>query len=189
MKYSKDEDKLLLISYGSFFGGAVQIEFIKVNESSCKCKIWGGNGYPVDSEFMISMVELKRLDPVINKICRWDDDYQNTDEIYDGFDWQIEIHMENIDVCKSGYEAFPRNYNEVMQELIMFVDEYFKENVPEEEYRLPLSPFIFTLRKFKRKIETWDESKEVYPEVKKQKTQKAQLSPEELKIPEFLRKE
>ena len=69
MKYSKDEDKLLLISYGSFFGGAVDIEFIKENESSCKCKISGGNGYPVDSEFMLSMDELKRLDPVIKKFA------------------------------------------------------------------------------------------------------------------------
>ena len=184
---------MLLISYGSFFGGAVDIEFIKENESICKCIIVGANGYSVDSEFLVSMTDLKRLDPTIKKICRWDDDYQNPDEIYDGFGWEIEIHMGDVDTRKHGYEAFPRNYNKVMKELITFVDEFFKKSVPEGEYRPPLSPFMYTtITKFIRKKETWDQSKENYPEVKKHKTWESQFSPgerKELKIPDFLKKE
>ncbi len=192
MKFSKDEDKMLLISYGSFFGGAVNIEFIKVDETFCKCIIVGSNGYPVDSEFMVSRTDLNRLDQTIKKICRWNDYYPDTDGILDGFGWEIEIHMGDIDIRKHGYEAFPRNYNEVMQELIMFVDEFFKKSVPEGEYRLPLNPFMYTIIKFGQKIETWDESEEIYPEVKKHKTQKSQVSSEGLKtlqIPDFLKKE
>ncbi len=192
MKYSKDEDILLIISYGAFFGGDVDIEFIKVNESFCKCKIVGGNGYSVDSEFLVSRNDLNRLVPTMKKICKWDDDYKNTYEIYDGFGWEIEIHMGDIDTCKHGYEAYPRNYKKVMKELIRFVDKLFKKSVPKEEYRPPLSPFMYNVTKFINKKETRDEPKEDYLEGRKYKAWKSQLSPGEpktLQIPEFLKKE
>ncbi len=128
------------LSYGSFFGGTCTISITRVDELTDSCAITGGNGYPEEVEFSIADNEMDNIRETLDMIKHWKNEYECPHDILDGFGWEIKFISDGKKIEKSGYMAYPENYNDVMQELIRFVEELKERYLFDKRY-LPLSPF------------------------------------------------
>ncbi len=107
------------LSYGSFFGGTCTISIGRVDELTDSCAITGGNGYPEEVEFSIADNEMDNIRETLDMIKHWKNEYECPHDILDGFGWEIKFISDGKKIEKSGYMAYPENYNDVMQELIL----------------------------------------------------------------------
>lgn len=129
------------LSYGSYFGGACIITIEKQDEDSDLCIIKGCNGYFYNAEFSIKKDSIDSIRETLDKVKQWNKEYKCPEDILDGFDWEVEFVTGKRRISRSGYMAYPENYNEVMQELIMFIEKLKKDELSSEDLFPPLDPF------------------------------------------------
>lgn len=134
-------ENIFSLSYGSYFGGSCAISIVRNNETEDLCAITGGNGYPEETEFPVEKDSIYTLNETLEKIKQWNNNYDCPHDILDGFGWEVSFVSEGKKVRKSGYMAYPENYNEVMQDLLRFVEEHKKAALTGKEIYLPLNPF------------------------------------------------
>ena len=110
---------------GSYFGGYGEYE-IKNKGGELKFSARGYNGKDVNVDKTISGEYLDRIDAVLKKydVASWDGFNESDDDVMDGHSFSLDVEYDTgATIHAYGYMKYPRNYNQVSDELYEIIEE------------------------------------------------------------------
>jgi hypothetical protein len=110
---------------GSYFGGYGEYE-IKNEGGELKFSARGYNGKDVNVDKTISGEYLDRIDAVLKKydVASWDGFNESDDDVMDGHSFSLDVEYDTgATIHAYGYMKYPRNYNQVSDELYEIIEE------------------------------------------------------------------
>lgn len=135
LDYNEENTNVMfLFERGAFFSGEIEYRIIDMHFS-----MEGYNSfYDMQRfEFDVTNEDLYKIGKILEPVKAWEREYDNEEEVYDGFGWSIAYHYEGTDIASEGYEAFPDDYAKVIAELQEYMEtlckKYAADNYKEDE--------------------------------------------------------
>ena len=83
-------------------------------------------------KFPMPLSELEKITAFITGINNWKKDYKCSFDITDGYAWHIYYKYEGVNFSSSGYESFPENYGEKIDDLWTIIKNLWQKYAPDE---------------------------------------------------------
>ena len=109
-------DKKVIFEFerGAFFSGQLDYRIADMHFTMKTCNAFRSMQC---FEFDVTEEDLQRIFAVLAPVKKWKEEYDDKNGILDGFGWSIKYCHKGIKIASQGYEAFPRDYKTVIEEL------------------------------------------------------------------------
>ena len=116
MKYDKRE--CFYFERGAFFSGGLvytiwELEDCMLLESQSYNDFAGMHEY----KFTFPKEEMSQFTPAFNKISKWEERYEPSDDVCDGYEWEIRFDYSDFKFSSEGYETYPKGFRRTIRKL------------------------------------------------------------------------
>lgn len=129
-RYGRKEDAKEIFSFerGAYFAGSLAYTIWEMRD----CMLFESRAYNdfhnmKDYHFRMPKSAIGKLMHAVEKASSWEADYQNPDNIMDGYGWHIRFHYSGISIITEGYVAYPPDFSKVVKRIQKEIEELCKE--------------------------------------------------------------